>query len=84
MKVKTLATIIGLILTLLTAGVGYGKLQDKAENTKGQVEKIEKEVKEQDKRINDEENINIRQSVIQERTIDMLDKLEQRMYERNN
>ena len=66
---KHLGTIITGIFALLALAVGYGALQHKADKTEQTVEK-------QEVRLRENEAIDIRQSVILERTVGIIDKLE--------
>ena len=63
---------IGLGITLLGFAVGYGALQTKVDRAV----KVEEEVKEVERRLDENEKVDIRQSVIQERTVQVLEKLE--------
>ena len=83
MKVKELSVVIGLVLTIIGAGVGYGQLQAKANETEKKVEEVKEDIKSTEEAIDTEENINIRQTImlenmskIQERAINALERLE--------
>ena len=69
---KYIGIIITVSLALIAGFIGYGRLQMKAEKTEQIVEK-------HDVKINEAENINIQQSVIMERNLRLIEKLEKKL-----
>ncbi len=78
---KHLPIIITILITLTTAAVGYGKLVNSEKETKEKVVEIKTEVKENVEKIHEAEKVNVEQSIIQERVIKLLDKLENKIEE---
>lgn len=72
---KNLGIIVTIVLAIIGGAIAYGTLQNKA----NRVDKVEIEVKEVERRLDENEKIDIRQSVIQERTVRILDKIEQKL-----
>ena len=76
---KKAAILFGILVPITGVAVGYGALQQKAKDTDKKVEKIEVKVEINEKDIDIEENINIKQSIILERTVKIVDNIERRM-----
>lgn len=76
---KLIGPIIALSLALIGGFIGYGQLQANQENTEEKVEEVKKEVKEHDEQINTLENFSIKQTVLIERAIKSLEKLEEKL-----
>ena len=79
---KKITLIFSIIATLVGVGVGYGKLQSGQTETKKEVTEVKIVVKENTDKINENENKTIEHAAVIARTVAMLDKLEQRFYER--
>lgn len=73
--IKILYSIFGVVVVLLGAGAGFGKVMGKQETILVRVAKVETKA-------DNNENDNIRQTVIQERTVKILDELEKRVYKK--
>jgi len=72
--IKHIAVIFTIAATLVGGALLMGRYQEKADK----VDKVEIEVREVERRLDANEQIDIRQSVIQERTVKILDDLEKR------
>lgn len=77
-KSKYIGTIITIAVIISGILVGYGKLLESNEKNETQIEKVEIKVETQNLRINENENVNIEQSVIQERVATIVDRIELR------
>lgn len=80
--IKTAGVIISILGTLFIGGVGFGKLQSNQTKTEETVKEVKVVVKENTEKINTNENKNIEHAVIIQRTVAMLDKLEERFNSR--
>jgi len=60
-------------------GVSFGNLFGKASKNEDQVKEIKEEVKEAKQEIDENENINLQQMIIIERTVKLVDKLEAKL-----
>ena len=89
-KKLLLAVPISIVLFIATTLIGYGKFQSVAERAKEDVkkleekkdeetEKTEEELKETEEKLHENEKIDIRQSILLERTTDTLNKLNSKL-----
>ena len=79
MTIKELGTILGVLVVISGGGVGYGRLQTQTVQVEEEVKEVREEVKENEKAIDVEENINIRQSIMLENTAKILERLEKKL-----
>ena len=72
---KTASVVVGVLAVLLGAAIGYGQLQGTVEDTEEKVAEVKEEVKEVEDKAEENENINIAQTVLLEqlsKTVDLL------------
>lgn len=71
-----------ILVTIIGGSIGYGKLQGDQKKTEEKVAEVKVIVKEHTVKINTNENKTIEHAVIIQRTVAMLDKLEERFNSR--
>lgn len=76
---KNIAIPIGLVVTLIGVAVGYGALQNKTENTKEVVVELKKTVETAKEEIDENEKIDLRQSIILENITEQLLKIDKKL-----
>lgn len=77
--IKSLSILVAFLLTVGGIGAKVGKLQTETVQAKTEVEKVREEVKEAKEKINTEENINIKQSIMLENTAKILERIEAKL-----
>jgi len=83
---KHLGLLVGLVITLLGAAVGYGQLQNKQENTSENVEEVradikevEADVEENEDNIGELQDFSIRQQVLNEMQFQLMEKMDDKI-----
>lgn len=80
---KNIGIIVTVVISLLTVAVGYGSLKNESKTNKEKVEKIEEKHEEKlekhDEEIDELEKYAIKQSIITERTLKVLEDLEKKI-----
>ena len=76
---KHMAIIVTVILALLGGAVGVGQVQQKAISNEKQVDEVKHKVEKQDEQIDDLEDFSIKQTILMDRHIQILEKLEERV-----
>ncbi len=83
---KNIGVIVTIILAVLSGAMGYGQLQanqkstrEKVEEVKVDVEDVEEEVDDNEERLDTLEQYSVRQSVLIESSLKIIDRLEKKM-----
>lgn len=76
---KNLGVIVTIVLACIGGLGGYFTLQANQETTKEKVEKIEKEIKETEEKVQKNEIVDVKQSMLIESSLKIIDKLEQKL-----
>jgi hypothetical protein len=79
---KTISTILGILAIIVSASVGYGKLQEKQKNISDKVIKVDNEVEIIKEDVVENTTVNREQAIIIERTTKLLDEIEKRVYKK--
>jgi len=77
--IKNISLIISLVVVLGGGFLAFGQLTANQENTKETVIELKEDAKESKKKIIEIEMINLEQSIVQERVVGLLDKLESKL-----
>jgi len=79
-NMKNIGVIVTIVLAVLGTAVAWGSLQTKQVNNSERITEVKNRVKDIDNFTREQSNIITRQSVIQERTLKVLDRLEEKVY----
>lgn len=76
---KHIGVIVTVTLTVMGAMMGYGKLQAREETTREKVDKVEVVVDEHDNSIQELQRFDVKQSILIESSLKIIDKLERKL-----
>lgn len=77
--IKLISTLISIVIVLTTFTLWLGKTNWKANAAEKKIMKLEEDIKTVDKSLTENEKIDVRQSVILERTSKVIERLEKKL-----